>query len=83
MSTVGKLATYLHIAASKGRDQTACLFPPHQNRGGTLIVFRPGFHLLSNYCFTLSMTSSVTSRSMYSPSGMSSLPVSSVMPGTR
>ena len=78
MRVVGKLTTRLHIGAS-----TACLFTSHQNRGGTFIVFRPGFHLLSNYCFTLSMTSSVTSRSMYSPSGMSSLPVSSVMPGTR
>ena len=78
MMAVEKLTTRLHIGAS-----TACLFTPHQNRGGTLIVFRPGFHLLSNYCFTLSMTSSVTSRSMYSPSGMSSLPVRSVMPGTR
>ena len=83
MSAVEKFTVLLHIAASKGRDQTACLFPPQQNRGGTFIVFRPGFHLLSNYCFTLSMTSSVTSRSMYSPSGMSSLPVRSVMPGTR
>ena len=28
MSAVEKFATRLHIAASKGRDQTACLFPP-------------------------------------------------------
>lgn len=78
MIVLGKFTTHLRIGAS-----TACLFTPHQNRGGTFIVFRPGFHLLSNYCFTLSMTSSVTSRSMYSPSGISSLPVRSVMPGTR
>ena len=77
MRVVGKFIT--HIVVSNFLSFP----PPHQNRGGTFIVFRPGFHLLSNYCFTLSMTSSVTSRSMYSPSGMSSLPVSSVMPGTR
>lgn len=28
MSAVGKFTVRLHIAASKGRDQTACLFPP-------------------------------------------------------